>query len=142
MANNYLQFSAELTGLTPEHCEWFETYIQEQDAKPRGDGEPCLDFNWEIEGAKKSSIWFHADECGEPAHVAETVQKFFKYFGLDWVWSFTWAVTCSKMRVDEFSGGAVVVTAKRCYFNEAGHWASRKRAEIDRRRKSKRKTKK
>ena len=37
--------------------------------------------------------------------------------------SFSWAVTCSKMRSGEFGGGAAFVTAKTIKFIDTASWA-------------------
>ena len=54
-------------------------------------------------------LWLYAEESGNPDHVAWLVQKFLQKFRPDQYWSLTWAATCSKPRVGEFSGGAVFV---------------------------------
>lgn len=56
-------------------------------------------------------LWVYAEECGSPQNVAWLIQKFLKRFCPKKHWIMTWACTCSKPRVGEFSGGAILVTA-------------------------------
>jgi hypothetical protein len=58
-------------------------------------------------------LWVYADEGGDPDRVAHLVQKFLRQFRPHEWWSLTYATTCSKLRLGEFSGGAVFVTADR-----------------------------
>ena len=74
-------------------------------------------------------LWLHADTYGEPAHVAWLIQKFLKRFRPDQCWSLTYANTCSKPRVGEFSGGAVFVTANEIKFQDASDFVEQQRAE-------------
>jgi len=123
MANNYLQFSAVLPGLTPEEAAWLETYLEEKTEKAEKDGDEYFpQFEYSSEGAETVDFWFRAEESGDPSQVAEAVQAFFKHFEKKDTWSLTWAATCSKMRVDEFSGGAVVVTSEEARYLSAGSW--------------------
>jgi hypothetical protein len=74
------------------------------------------DFQYEFDDDTYSGwgrhLWVYAEESGEPSDVAWLVRKFLKQFRRDQCWPLTWATTCSKMRVGEFSGGAVFVTAE------------------------------
>jgi hypothetical protein len=56
-------------------------------------------------------LWLYAEEDGDPERVARFVQMFVRRFRPDQCWSLTYAVTCSKLRVGEFSGGAYFITA-------------------------------
>jgi len=72
-------------------------------------------------------LWLYADMYGQPAHVAWLIQKFLKRFRPDQCWSLTYANTCSKPRVGEFSGGAVFVTANEINWQDAGSFAEQQR---------------
>lgn len=65
----------------------------------------------------EGEIWFYAEECGSLEFLGTMVQAFFKKFRPDGFFSCSYAETCSKMRVDEFSGGAIVVTADKVKFH-------------------------
>ena len=56
-------------------------------------------------------LWVYADEGGDLDRVAHLVQKFLRQFRPLESWSLTYATTCSKLRLGEFSGGACFVTA-------------------------------
>jgi hypothetical protein len=63
-------------------------------------------------------VVFHADECGSPERLAHLVQTYLRRFHPDRSWALSWSVTCSKLRVGEFGGGGVLVTAERlCWVN-------------------------
>ncbi|MGA2258340.1 MAG: hypothetical protein ABSG53_27055, partial [Thermoguttaceae bacterium] len=56
------------------------------------------------------------------------VHKFLKRFRPDQCWSLTYANTCSKFRVGEFSGGAVFVTANEIKCQNADDFVQLQRA--------------
>ena len=135
MADSYLEFSEVLTNLSPEEADWLENQLEivhlcdgkEVDEKmatwtgcrayhdmPDYDGEyDDVGFEYEFceEAHKEQYLWIHSEEHGQVEHVAHLVQKFLHKFRPDQSWSLTYSVTCSKPRVNEFGGGAVVVTA-------------------------------
>jgi hypothetical protein len=57
-------------------------------------------------------LWLFAEENGNPANVAWLVHKFLARFRHRESWELSYAVTCSKMVVDAFGGGALFVTAE------------------------------
>lgn len=142
MANNYLQFSTELTDLNKEHVAWFKKHLDEDDKN-----DPSSPFK-KVYGADENfpyiqyvvetdRVWFYAEESGTIEHVVEIVQIFFNAFKLhDRFFTMTWACTCSKPRVDEFDGGAVFVTSKNVKYQDSGtfltrcekQWKKRKKA--------------
>ncbi len=73
-------------------------------------------------------LWFNADDYGNPDHVAWLVQKFLKRFRPDQCWSLTYASTCSKLRVGEFGGGAVFVTADEIVWQNAYNFVEQQQA--------------
>jgi hypothetical protein len=64
-------------------------------------------------------LWIHGGENGYVDGAACLVRKFLKRFRPDQCWSLTYATTCSKPRVGEFSGGAVFVTAEEIHWQNA-----------------------
>jgi hypothetical protein len=87
------------------------------------------DFEWSVEpveldvGGCAAEMWIHADESGDPDQVAAFLQAYLQKFNPnDSLW-FSWAYTCSKMRVNEFGGGAAVVTADAIKLIDAQRWA-------------------
>ena len=74
-------------------------------------------------------LWMYADEHGDPNHVAWLVRKFLKRFRPERCWSLSYATTCSKLRVGEFSGGAMFVTADEvCWENAYDFVEDRRKA--------------
>ena len=152
VANNYRQYSAALELHNEEEKEWARTRLtllstcwedredlKDDDAFQRElkavgelgynddpDRGRAFDSEWEIEEDVDSYVWFHSDgEEGEVDHVAAFVQEFFRKFQPDGIFCISWADTCSKPRIGEFSGGALVVTAEKIYAMEAQEWAGR-----------------
>lgn len=117
MANNYLQFSEVLAGLTAEETTWLQKRLEdasEDDTDADAYEEYFPDFSWEVtppSGDKPGALWVYAEESGDVTHVAKVVEEFFKKFRPDGVFTLTWAETCSRMRPGEFSGGWMLVTA-------------------------------
>lgn len=87
-----------------------------------------LDFQFSIEPTRDDAegicaLWIYAEEAGEPEHFAAVLEAFLKKFRPTGILTFSWATTCSKMRVGEFSGGAAVVTGDGTKFMDAQSWA-------------------
>ncbi len=74
--------------------------------------------------SRYGSVALYAEECGNPSQVAAVLEAYLKRFNLTGVLTFSWAYTCSKMRSDNFGGGAAVVTAEGSKFIDAQDWAS------------------
>lgn len=112
MANNYLQYSFELTDLTPEEAgaleEAFQLATADEDEPDCGG---ISGTNWNIRTNKKgvTSCWIHAEEYGDPGTVAELLQEWLEKLDSDRIIAFTWAETCEMPRSGEFSGGGVVI---------------------------------
>jgi len=94
-----------------------------------------LDFQWKMEqDGDKPAVWIYSDDGGNAYHAALVVRKMFQHFELPRSWWMTWATYCSKPRVDEQSGGAVVVTREGIHCMDAQTWARNKvkaRGEFD-----------
>ena len=139
MANNYHQFSAILKLDNDEQKKWAEETLEKL-SRTREDGgtvpladpddipdldryESLADFEYEFEPEGEGhTLWFYAEESGNAEHVAQFVQQYLKKYHPDQCWGITWADTCSKMRVDEFSGGALFVTADKIDWIQASSW--------------------
>lgn len=72
--------------------------------------------------------WISAEAYGDPDRVAHLIQKFLKQFRPDQSWSLTYATTCSKLRVGEFGGGAVFVTAGEIHWQSSREFIEQQRA--------------
>jgi hypothetical protein len=81
-----------------------------------------LEFSYEFlsdENSRLKRLWIYTEESGTVEHVAHLVEKFLKRFRPNTYWSLTWACTCSKMRIGEFDGGCVFVTAEGSTWNNS-----------------------
>ncbi len=104
MANNYCQGSCALK-LEPHMLEGakqiVENYISELDGR-----EEYVGIDVDVD---EDSVWIRQDEAFEAEQVAELVQLLLESLGIDEPFVFSWAYTCSKLRINEFGGGACVV---------------------------------
>ncbi len=135
MANNYRQFSSALEftkgreAIEKKWCEDRLALLERTTSSPDGD---VVGEDEEIERYESRAdftsvvgeyqVWFSAEESGNVEHIADFVQEFLAKFRPKGCWSMTWADTCSKARLDEFSGGGVFVTATGQKWVEAGNW--------------------
>ena len=67
---------------------------------------PEFDFSFEPEG-----IWIYSEESSNLDHVAAFVRGFLLKFDPTRCFQLQWANICSKPRVGEFGGGAMLITA-------------------------------
>lgn len=77
-------------------------------------------------------VWIHDHEGnGEPILAMRVVQAFFRAFSDDGIFWLSWAETCSKPRVGQFGGGAVVCTRERIDHFSTQEWIGSKINEYD-----------
>jgi len=141
MAEQYLEFSEVLTQLTDEQIDWLKEQLEivhvsegtggetwsgcrayrdldNYDSHFGGDVGFDYSFSEEVHEEWGHHLRVYSTEHGYVDRVAHLVQKFLRKFRPDACWSLTYACTCSKPRVGEFGGGAVVVTATKIeHFN-------------------------
>lgn len=154
MANNYLQFSEAISQLTEEERTWCEARLRHlEEVLPAFDNDgqnensaPCapedepylgrcyLGFQWSIDKERDGyCLWMYAEESGDVEQVTLFAQEFLAKFRPYDYFTLTWAETCSKPRIGEFSGGAVFVTAKEMAWNGASSWIGERTAEFNQR---------
>jgi hypothetical protein len=153
MANNYLQFSFVVDGLSNRACEYArdllvqleDCFCQMNDSRTTGEdvvfddwvtqfcsSHEYLELDCTVEAPTETTtggLWLKSEEGYSPEQAAEFVQKVLLEFDLPPI-SFTYAATCSKMRVDEFSGGGVVVTKDDILYQDASQWCWKKLEEL------------
>ena len=112
MANNYVQFSTEIPYHTAAQKDWLVAALQA--ASDSDEGPIC---QYAIE-ENECTLWLYAEEYGDIERLAALVSEYQLAFQLETSWSTSWASTCSKMRLDEFSGGAVAVIRGEVQFFE------------------------
>lgn len=148
MANNYLQFSLSVPIRSKAALGWVAKTLGDLDGllELRDDADESgllalghigrrvideqwdsAEFQWSLrsapDDAHAGALWIYAEESGNPEHVALVLEEYLKLFEPAGVITFSWAHTCSKLRVDEFGGGAAVVTATATKFLDAQSWA-------------------
>ena len=64
----------------------------------------------------KPSLWLYEEESCNLEAVVELIHQFFKKFRPTETLVLSWADTCSKMRIGEFGGGEVLITADWVYW--------------------------
>jgi hypothetical protein len=155
MANNYLQFSEAIYKLSEDERAWCEARLRHLEGllptlvddgkdetcvpcapedRPYINGAGCLCFQWSINPEQNGyCLWIYGEEYGDAQQVALFVQEFLARFRSNEYFTLTWAETCSKPRISEFSGGALFVTADEIAWNGAFPWLGEKIREFDRR---------
>mgnify|MGYP003589551477 CR=1 FL=1 len=58
---------------------------------------------------ESEGVWFHVEESGNTDHVEAIARALLEELEMDEPFVCSWAYTCSKPRIDEFGGGAMVV---------------------------------
>lgn len=110
MANYYTHFSCMLDVGTQANAQRaLEIY---EHAVLGDDPDHPLSYGFsvstnEIDGGTK--LWIRDEESGDPECVIAFVLLCAEAFGLQGLWGFEYANTCSSPRVDAFGGGAHVV---------------------------------
>jgi len=117
VANHYLQFSEQIELHNKEEVAWakrqLDAAVPDADREWERLDEDCNGFEWEIveKPKKRSFLWFYAEESGNPPAVARFVQAFLRKFRPAERFTLTYACYCDRLRLGEFGGGAVAVTA-------------------------------
>jgi len=113
MANNYQQHSFMIDKLTPTEVTWLESKFDEINKGNENDEGEYVDIgSTEIERRDDGAdLWLYAEEGADLDCLVDFLQDFLKENRPDSYLGFEWANTCSKMRLDSFSGGAVFITA-------------------------------
>jgi len=125
MANNYQEFSEEIVCRTKEEYEALLNALTT--SKDEEDYPPCETYG----DPEALSIWLHAEESGDIEKLANIISEFQTEFSNPEPFFLSWADTCSKPRIGEFSGGAVAIyKGEAKYFlpiQLAKQWVQRKR---------------
>ena len=126
MADYFTQFSCMFDVLTEANAARALQIRDEQaEALETAEG---IDLGFACEHDPDSgpgALWISSDGYGEPEHVIAFVLACAEAFDLKGRWGFTWALTCSKPRLDGYGGGAQVIDlAARCSvgWTDCDHW--------------------
>jgi hypothetical protein len=104
MANYYCEGSGVLELPKDKIEQAKEIIARVSEELEEEDGFLGVDIVFEEEG-----IWFSHDESLTPSHVERIASCLLDELEIDEPFYFTWAETCSKPRVDSFSGGGFAV---------------------------------
>lgn len=133
MANNYSQFSTGISKITPKEAAWIRDYLKtpcpnemedptgfltwraEREIKEADDADWFPSFEWALE-EKDTFLWLYAYESADIDHLVSFVQAFLKKFRPKAVFTATGAETCSKLRIGEFGGWWIAVSAKKVLY--------------------------
>ena len=84
-------------------------------------------FEWAFDS---TNVRLYAEESGSADQVAAFIQAYLQKFDVKGVRWFSWAYSSSKMEVDGFGGGAVVITSTDVKFFDAQTWARQEVAKL------------
>lgn len=123
MANNYLQLSTMIEDITPLEKKWIDENIEKfdkdfyysKDDENFDEEDYSSAFQWVFE-EEGTSLWIYGEEYANVESVADFMHAFLKENRPDGCLSFSWAETCSKLRLDNFHGGGYFITAKEAKF--------------------------
>ena len=133
MANNYQQHSFMIDKLTPTEVTWLETKFEDLNKINDDDEGEYVDIgSTDIERRDDGAdLWLYAEEGADLDCLVDFLQDFLKENRPDSYIGFEWANTCSKMRLDEFSGGAVFITAEKTDWTCTYDFLETKRKEFE-----------
>jgi hypothetical protein len=104
MADNYLQFSEFIEVPAAQHPQADE--IIKREKAEREAEEEYLGVGAEIE---HRGVWLYADEHGDTDHLETLARALVEELEIDEPFTASWSYACSKPRIGEFGGGAMVV---------------------------------
>jgi hypothetical protein len=158
MANHYSQFSEGIKDITPEEATWIKDFLRtpypDEEEDPKGFKQWCEErrikegdepdwypsFQWALED-KDTFLWFYTEEGCDIDYLVYFVQSFLTKFRPDYIFTATGAEYCSKLRIGEFGGWWVVVTAKKVLWGSTYDSVATAVKKIEAARKRKRKKK-
>ena len=124
MANNYTSFSFQVKCPSNEAANTLEDSLASaMDSCERerlGDEDRGLDLDHAE--AEDDTVWIASEEGTDLEFLADVLQDYLQNNDPEGSVGFTWAETCSKLRVDEFGGGAVFITAEDQVWLSTSHW--------------------
>jgi hypothetical protein len=116
MANNYTSFSFQVK------CPSEETANRLEDSLAKAMNLDDERLNLEHAEAEGDAVWIAEEEGTDLEFLADVLQDYLRHNDPEGSIGFTWAETCSKLRVDEFGGGAVFITHDDQVWLNSYHW--------------------
>ena len=131
MANNYRDFSQVIRNLKPKEYKWLSEQLESPDEVDVPEDEADFWPGFQVKFRDdNTTIWFYTVEHGNIHNVAAFVHAFLKKFRLREVFVMNWADTCSKPRIEEFGGGAIIISAKDIIVIDAYELAYQTKADL------------
>jgi len=148
MADNYLEFSEVIDNLTTAEGDWLDqqldtdakadcpVFLADFPGRDPYDTDCGFTYSFEEYGGRR---WLSltSAEGSNVDYLTHLIGKFLRRFRPDQCWSLTYSISCSKMRIGEFGGGAVFVTADKINQQCAYSWVEQQQAAFQKKRKSK-----
>lgn len=121
MANSYTAFSFQVSCPSEEAAKFLvESMVEAME----NEDEDCWLTLEHLEPRGKE-VWIADEEGGTNLDsLVDILQAYLKHSDPGGSIGFSWANTCSKLRVDEFGGGAVFITHDNQTWLSTDHWLS------------------
>lgn len=116
MANNYSMGSVIIPCTEKTRDEFLEHY---KDIPELQSETAIIENNYESDA---KGVWISGDEGFDLEEAASAAQWLLKRDGSTAAVRIESALTCSKLRVDEFGGAVAIVTAENAWFMNTGSW--------------------
>ncbi len=112
MADYFTHFSCLLDVGTPDKAARALVLFQSLREADQEDAEDPEVAGFDLvrqDAPEGSTLWIHDDDHGDVEAVIRFVLRLAEEFDLTGLWSFQYALTCSRPRLDAFGGGAHVI---------------------------------
>lgn len=109
MANNYTDTSSFLS-LPASRLGAAREIIDRVTAELEDSEDGACEVQVEVlERGEGSGVWFHSEESVNMEHLAAIARALVEELEIDEAFVCSWSYSCSKPRIDEFGGGALVI---------------------------------
>lgn len=111
MADYFTRFSCLLDVGTPDKAaRAYEAFIALRNDAYSETEALCCGFDLSIQtDSSGSTLWIHDGDSGDPEAVIRFVLRLAGELDLTGLWGFSYALTCSRPRIEAFGGGAHVI---------------------------------
>jgi hypothetical protein len=130
MADYFTQFSTMVVATKAKERNWLrEEILDRSDYSKHEDS--TLDCEW---STQEDGVWLRSNESPNLEAVASLIHDFLKKFNRKDAVTITWASFCSKLRVDEQTGGGIFITAEgTSWFTPDDFFSAERKKMMDRR---------
>lgn len=111
MADYFTRFSCLLdVGTSDKAARAYEAFMALRNDTYAEAETLCCGFDLTIQNDPSGSkLWIRSEDHGDPEAVIQFVLRLAHDLDLTGLWGFTYAVTCSRLRLGAFGGGAHVI---------------------------------